>query len=283
MWGYPKSLTSIKWPHGTEWQCGNSTLAMSWPNHVQILSFASMASRQGAVKHGFVSKIAGGCSSYDVIAPWPDLTWSFFLPKVAQGLPHKVPQNPAALRTAVFSLSAKILRGVAPPAPVRARDITKNLHRFEHLCCFLVWHECERLTSYLPVFHSGSRRSHAEPRCSWAPRCSTGWCRSGAPRRRGSRVRRGPRWPAAVPTSPPVVSPWRSGFPPAAGVTLTSGRCNCWSPRVVACHSADPTEANCSLVKQGVRFSLHYQGLRPDTSWFKGLKGFEINSSRVVW
>ena len=55
------------------------------------------------VKHGFVSKIAGGCSTYDVIAPWPDLTWSiFFLPKVAQGLPYKVSQNPGALRVAVF-------------------------------------------------------------------------------------------------------------------------------------------------------------------------------------
>ena len=117
-------VTDLKWPHGTEWQCGNSTLAMSWPNHVQILSFASMASRQGAVKHGFVSNIAGGCSSYDVIAPWPDLTWSIFLPKVAQGLPHKVPQNPAALRAAVFSLSAKNLRGgggLHQPPPVRAR------------------------------------------------------------------------------------------------------------------------------------------------------------------
>ena len=51
---------------------------------------------QGAVKHGFVSNIAGGCSSYDVIALSPDLTWPFFLPKVAQGLPHKVPQNAAA-------------------------------------------------------------------------------------------------------------------------------------------------------------------------------------------
>ena len=92
-------VTDLKWPHGTEWQCGNSTLAMSWPNHVQILSFASMASRQGAVKHGFVSKIAGGCSSYDVIAPWPDLTWSFFfLPKVVQGLPHQVSQNPEVFR-----------------------------------------------------------------------------------------------------------------------------------------------------------------------------------------
>ena len=49
-----------------------------------MLSFASMAPRQDAVKHEFVNKIAWGCSSYDVIAPWtdltwPDLTWSFFI------------------------------------------------------------------------------------------------------------------------------------------------------------------------------------------------------------
>ena len=78
-------VTDLKWPHGTKWQCANSTLAISWPNHVQILSFTSMVSRQVAVKHWFVGKLAGGCSSYDVIAPWPDLV--NFLPKVAQGLP----------------------------------------------------------------------------------------------------------------------------------------------------------------------------------------------------
>ena len=43
---------------------------------------------------------------------------NFFLPKVAQGLPHKVPQNPAALAPPFFSLSAKNLRGVHyPPCP----------------------------------------------------------------------------------------------------------------------------------------------------------------------
>ena len=77
-----------------------------------------MAPRQGAVKHGFVSKIAGGCSSYDVIAPWSDLTWSFFLPKVAQGLPHKVPQNPVA---PFFGHLRKTSGGLHPP--VREGDI----------------------------------------------------------------------------------------------------------------------------------------------------------------
>ena len=85
-----------------------------------------MASRQGAVKHGFVSKIAGGCSSYDVIAPGPDLTWSiFFLPKVAQGLSYKGPQNPAARSAAVFFAIYEKPQGGggggAPTPPVRAR------------------------------------------------------------------------------------------------------------------------------------------------------------------
>ena len=108
-------VTDLKWPHGTECQCGNSTLAMSWPNHAQLLSFASMASRQGAVKHGFVSKIAGGCSSYDVIAPWPALTWSFFFyQKLRKVYPIRYPKTRRRCR---FLLSAKNLRGVAPPCP----------------------------------------------------------------------------------------------------------------------------------------------------------------------
>ena len=103
-------VTDLKWPHGTEWQCGNPTLAMSWPNHVQILSFASMGSRQGAIKHGFVSKIAGGCFSYDVITPWPDLV-NFFYQKLRKVCPIRYPENPVALRAAVFSLLRKKTSG----------------------------------------------------------------------------------------------------------------------------------------------------------------------------
>ena len=80
-----------------------------------------MASRQGAVKHGFVSKIAGGCSSYDVIAPLPDLTWSLFYQKLCKVFPITYLKNPAALRAAVFSLSAKTSGGLHQPSPVRAR------------------------------------------------------------------------------------------------------------------------------------------------------------------
>ena len=81
-----------------------------------------MAPSKVARKHDFVAKVVGGCSSHNSVT-WPDPV-IFFLPKIAQGLPHKVAQNPAALRAAVFSLSAKNLRGggVAPTIPpVRAR------------------------------------------------------------------------------------------------------------------------------------------------------------------
>ena len=41
----------------------------------------------------FSEKSVGGCTSYDVIAPWHDMTWqNFFLPKDAQRLPHKLCQ-----------------------------------------------------------------------------------------------------------------------------------------------------------------------------------------------
>ena len=99
------------WPQVTSWNwlnVWNSTLAMSWPNHAQILSFASMASRQGAVKHGFVIKIAGGCSSYDVIAPWPDLTWSiFFHQKLRKVFLIRYPKPGGATRRCFFAICEK--------------------------------------------------------------------------------------------------------------------------------------------------------------------------------
>ena len=99
---------------------------MSWPNLVQILSFASMAPSQVVRKHDYVAKVAGGCSSYDVIAPWPDLTRSiFFAPKIAQDLPHKVAQNPAALRAAVFFFRypRKTSWGLHQPPPLYGRGL----------------------------------------------------------------------------------------------------------------------------------------------------------------
>ena len=128
-------ITDLKWPHGTEWQCGNSTLAMSWPNHVQILSFASMASRQGVVKHRFVSKIAGGCSSYDVIAPWPDLTWSiFFYQKLRKVCSIRYPKTRRRYAPPFFRYLRKTSGGgLHQPPPLSGRGLTgKNQWLITH-------------------------------------------------------------------------------------------------------------------------------------------------------
>ena len=104
---------------------------MSWPNHVQILSFASVASRQGAVKYGFVCKIAGGCSSYDVIAPWPDLTGSIFCQKLRKVCPIRYPKTWRRYAPLFFRYLWKTSGGVAP---LSGRGLTRAPELF-----FITW------------------------------------------------------------------------------------------------------------------------------------------------
>ena len=135
--GYNHKLCDLRL-NGTEWQCGNSTLAMSWPNHVQILSFASMTSHQGAVKHGLISKIAGGCSSYDVIAPWPDLSWSiFFYQKLRIVFPIRYPKTRRRYAPPLFRylISDKTSEGGGGLHPVRARVNVYDLLREQTSAC----------------------------------------------------------------------------------------------------------------------------------------------------
>ena len=73
-----------------------------------------MAPSEVAGKHDFVGKVAGGCSSYDVIAPWPDLTRSIFFAENCARFAHKVAQNLAALKTSGGG-------GCTNPPPIRAR------------------------------------------------------------------------------------------------------------------------------------------------------------------
>ena len=93
-----------------------------------------MSPGQVGEKHEFGSKIAGGCSSYDVVAPWPDVTWSIFLkPKFAQYLPHKVPWNPAALRTAIFFAIREKPQGGGAPSEVVSYCSPMNSALHRHL------------------------------------------------------------------------------------------------------------------------------------------------------
>ena len=113
-----------RWPRWPNRQCANSSLAMSWPNHVQILSFASMAPSQVARKHDFVAKVAGGCSSYDVIAPWPDLTRSnFFAKNCARFAPSGSPKPGGATRRRFFAIREKPQGGGGGAPPLYGRGL----------------------------------------------------------------------------------------------------------------------------------------------------------------
>ena len=56
---------------------------------------------------------------------WPDLTWHWaeIFTKVAEKMGDKVGENPAALRTAVFLLSSKNLRGGVQTPPPAGRGL----------------------------------------------------------------------------------------------------------------------------------------------------------------
>ena len=49
---------------------------------LENINYSSINPRNGRTERWF--------TSYDVIAPWPDMTRSIFLPEVAQGLPHRL-------------------------------------------------------------------------------------------------------------------------------------------------------------------------------------------------
>ena len=81
-------VTDLRWPCRVERWCAQPTRTMCGPQQHQIFAFVSITSRIFAMKHCFIRKSAGGCTTYDVIAPWPDLTRSFFFfKKCAQDAP----------------------------------------------------------------------------------------------------------------------------------------------------------------------------------------------------
>ena len=114
-------VTDLRWPRWPNRQCTNSTLAMFWPNLVQILSFASMAPSQ------LLRETRLCCwSCLRLFLLWchssvtrPDPV-NFFGQKLRKFCPHKVAQNPAALRAPFLRYPWKTSGGCTNP-PVRAR------------------------------------------------------------------------------------------------------------------------------------------------------------------
>ena len=73
-------------------QCQESQLVMNWHQSQQLSPLKSIVIRTtpSCVFSRFRWNPVEGCSSYDVITSWHDLTWPNVLPKVAQKMPHKL-------------------------------------------------------------------------------------------------------------------------------------------------------------------------------------------------
>ena len=110
MWGYPRSLTSSDLMElNDSVHCANSTLAtdltmlkyhdqIPWSN--TMLKYHAQIPWSNTMLRGLTGPV------------------NFILPKVAQGLPHKVLKNPAALRASFFRYLRKASGEVAPtPSP----------------------------------------------------------------------------------------------------------------------------------------------------------------------
>ena len=88
-----REVNRIQWPEKTfgSWHmvCTANSETRSRPKEHRRFAFVSITPRLFARKDGLVRKWTWGSSHYDVIAPWPDLTWSKKkLPKGAQRMSH---------------------------------------------------------------------------------------------------------------------------------------------------------------------------------------------------
>ena len=103
------------------WQCQRSHVVMCWPKSRIMSPFLLMAAGcLNGRKHDVLQKPVGACTSYDVIARWLDLT-RFFLPKVAQMMPHKLCKISARSAQPFGGHFRKTHGGCITPPPLRVR------------------------------------------------------------------------------------------------------------------------------------------------------------------
>ena len=80
-------------------------------------------------KYNFLEKSVGGCTFYDVIDPWPNMTWSFFAKSCAKDAPSAM-QNFSVIRSAVRKPFQKnSLGGGSHRPPMHGRGLMAlNVH-----------------------------------------------------------------------------------------------------------------------------------------------------------
>ena len=114
--GMGQSMSVTSWP--LRGQDGMSEVRsdprLTWVTHVSI---QDKNNNWSCRNHDFGGKPVGGCSSYDTIAPWPELTRSSFVPRVVHVMHlHKLCKISKRLNSRLASISEKNV-GVFPHRP----------------------------------------------------------------------------------------------------------------------------------------------------------------------
>ena len=142
VWDQPRSVTSDGlWKVKIQWQ--RSDVVMFWPKSCIISPFPLIAASCVAENTIFMKKSVGGCTTYDVIALWPDLTRSISPPKLRKWCPissAKFQRNPP-------SGLAVAMGGCITPPPARARVNVRGMLKIRitiHKPSF--WHYLQAFT-----------------------------------------------------------------------------------------------------------------------------------------
>ena len=95
-------------------QCQRSHVVIFWPKPYHNVFIPVNGSRFRGWKHNFLEKLVRGCTSYDVIAPWLDLTRSIFLLKLRKGCPISYAKKNSTIRLAIREPFQKNSWGLHP-------------------------------------------------------------------------------------------------------------------------------------------------------------------------
>ena len=127
LWVQPRSVTSgdLSWPwnsYGTMSRVKSSHVLTPISSTIPIQVNRTTPS---CVFSRFRWNLVGGCSSYDIIASWPDLTWPNFSLKVAQKMPHKLWKISARYSKRCGVQLSKAHGGASTPLTGRGIDLHK--------------------------------------------------------------------------------------------------------------------------------------------------------------
>ena len=93
LWGQPRSVTSgdLSWPWTPSGAMSRVTSSHVLTPISSTIPIQVNRTTPSCVYSRFCWNLVEGCSSYDVITSWPDLTQPiFFSPNVAQKMPHNL-------------------------------------------------------------------------------------------------------------------------------------------------------------------------------------------------